>query len=144
MLKPVSKRRHVLFVAIFLLCLSLLLALALEGAGVLSGQRELPSGTELFARLQVQLLGAGVFFVLSGFLPAYLILYALHLRKLHRLRRSMISAAVFSAAFVVLFFLVGESAGAYEAWLFVLGILSVVAADAAASRVFAERSAVNR
>ncbi len=144
MLKSISKVRHVGFVAVFLLCLLLLLALALEGAGVLSGEREFSSGSAFLARLQVHMLGAGVFFILSGFLPIYLIIYSLHLHKLSLLRRSLISVSVFSVAFLFLFLLIGESAGAYEAWLFALGVLRVFGADAAASLVCAERSEVPR
>ncbi len=128
MLKPLGY--HVVFVTAFLGSFVLLLAVAMEGAGVVSGERGVALGWELFRRLQVNILGAGVFLLLSGFLPAYLALYTLFMRKSPRVRRMVLSTIVFSASFVFLYILIGESIGAHELWLFLLGVACVLVSDA--------------
>lgn len=130
MLKPV--RQHMIFVAIFLCSLLILLALALYGAEVLSGERELVEGELLFSRLQVNLLGAGVFLLLSGFLPAYLALYFLFMPRLPQVRRILLSVFAFIASFAFLVVFIGDSIDCYDIWLFALGALSVVVSDSIA------------
>jgi hypothetical protein len=128
MLKPVA--HHAIFVTTFFASLVLLLAVALEGAGVITGERELVLGSGLFNRLQVNIRGAGVFLLLSGFLPAYIMLYLLILRKLHRVRRTLFGMMVFAVSFALLSALIGESIGDHEVWLFSLGVASVLVSDA--------------
>lgn len=122
--------QQIAFGAAFLCSLVLLLALAMEGAGVISGERELIDGKLLFRSLQANILGVGAFLLLSGFLPAYLALYLLFMRKSPQLRRASLSVVIFAASFAFLAAFIGESSGSYDRWLLVLGIACVLASDA--------------
>lgn len=64
--------QQIAFGAAFLCSLVLLLALAMEGAGVISGERELIDGKLLFRSLQANILGVGAFLLRQpvGFYPS--------------------------------------------------------------------------
>lgn len=128
MLKSIGS--HLVFIATFLCSLLLLLALSMEGVGLISGERGVVAGSTFMSRVQVNILGAGVFFILSGFLLIYLAAYTTFMHRLHKNWRMTLSAVIFSACFGLIFFLIGESTGLHEVLLLAFGVMSVLVSDA--------------
>lgn len=121
MLKPIGWR--VVFVVVFLVSLVFVLALVSE-------LFRLTWGEGLTFNFQTGIRTAVFFILLSGYLPCYLAAYSIFMHSLPRLRRVTVSVLIFLMACGLFWFLIGDSATGGEGWALLLGVASVVVADA--------------
>ncbi len=120
--------RHATFLIVYFAAMTLLMAIALEIDGFLSGV-EYPINSNVMARLPMNMTAVFVSFVLCGFLLVHLTVYCLLMHELPQAPRLLLSMLVFLVAFLFLVFMIAESFGIGEARLLLLGILAVAASD---------------
>lgn len=121
---------HVVFVAIFTVTMFLMLALAMEILAVLldqGGVFAFPWGR--LVRLQGRFAGTLFFMLFSGFLPVYVLMYCILLRKLSLAPRRLFSVLIFVLAYIFLWLVISDWSIGSDDWLLLAGVVSVVVSD---------------
>lgn len=136
-----SLGRHVVFVTIFMVSMVLFLAISVITFAALSGEGMLNAANGGFGVVKAGFFLAVSFMLLSGFLPAYVVMYGILLHKTSRVSRMLLSALIFVLAYIFLWFLISDWSIGSGDWVLLPGVVSVAISDLLAGVVTRRRTA---
>lgn len=127
-----TKAGRAIFVFVFIATLVLLLTLVLQVYGRVANPALLGTGGSNASSLKASLLAAIYFLLLSGYLPAVTVANVWLTTHSSRLSRLSASLLLFIVAYMLFFYLFGESYSLADGLLLVVGLIGVAVADSIA------------
>lgn len=127
-----TKARRAIFVFVFAATLILLLTLVLQTYSRMDTHAIFSARGSNSASLKASLLAAIYFLLLSGYLPAVTIANFWLTKHSSRLARLSASVLLFIVAYMLFFYLFGESYSLADGLLLVAGLMGVAVADSIA------------